>query len=723
MDRTDRYALPTARAGWREGLGLGTDAEGDEDYHPGSTDHDDYYALVLSDGRRIKRGDVPSHVQTLDDLIALRRMEADDSNYTWTRLIERRTLVKEDIPKLIEVFEKGPQADPNVLVLLAEAAERNEDHDTALRLALDAFRRARGYTWARYLGGTRLHVASQIIRLGDRGHLRGLCEDLARHAIETPWITGQLLASSREIVETLDPRVRASSIWPEIRTYLEGMAETLALAGDEPLADGGCWWWLSAPPDGSRALGGSSTHEAALAELAVRHLSHASWLVREGASAVVVRGLVAGNVDIAESLARFAEPHASDDILERAGRCLAAARVHDGLVSYSCLEQLDETLATHPSQILRDLAAARTPASVRPMSPKYRIVLPSGMVPQVGSGEAFPGPYGLLYEGLARELDLDATAVVRVAAEYAAESLAMLPERDAVYESLKRSGVIHVFPSEELAASRAAAGRVMADVLDAGLLDHAPTHVRRLFRTFDIDLVDRRPRQRPSVVPPPPPAGVDKTVEWWLAGTESRLSEYVAAVAGEEEVLLGASGRLTVLNWGHLSEEYQCGTSIGTAGTAEDSPFVLGSSKCMKDLVSSTTTGRVESGEFLIFKNFAPRFHQFDTEWISFRPDLAGTLGWKPNLMRPGSWNTSAGDLAVHTIWWVDGWWGHAGQSFNDTEAEGYVVVLTSPGLRELSAAFGAMTLHLTLTRFGRSDGVPVMPVSATRSLPISGST
>ncbi|MDE2822224.1 MAG: hypothetical protein OXK79_01805, partial [Chloroflexota bacterium] len=723
LDRTDCYALPTARAGWREGLGLGTDADGDGDDDSGLTDNDGYYALVLSDGQRIKRGDVTSHVRTIDDLIALRRMEADESNYAWIRLIERLTLGKEDVLKLVEVFGEGTKTDPNVLALLAEVAERNDDQDIALRLALAAFGSARGYTWARRLGGTRLSVASQIVRLGDQGHLRDLCQDLARSAIETPWIVGQLLASSREIVQTLDPQVQARWIWAEVRTYLEGMADTLTLTEGDPLGDCGSWWWLPLPSNDGCALSRNSTHKAALAELVVRHLSHASWLVREGASAVVIRGLVAGNVDIAESLARFAEPHAADDILERAGRCLAAARVHDGFVMYSCLEQLEQTLATHPSQMLRDLAAARTPAPARPISPKYRIVLPTGMVPQVGSGHAFPGPYEVLYGELAHELDLDATAMVRVAAEYATESLAVLPRRDAVREALERSDVRHVFPHEEFAASRAAAGRVMADVLDAGLLNHAPTRLRRLLRTFDIDLVGRRPHPRPSVVPSPPPAGVDKAVEWWLAGIESRLSEYIATVEDEEQVLVGASGRLTVLNWGHLAEQHECGMYLGSTGSVGSSPFALVNSMCMKDLLTPATVGKVEDGDPLIVKNCSPRFHQFDTEWISFRPDIAAMLGWKPDLVRPGSWHTPAGDLAVQTVWWVDGWWGHAGQSFDDTEAEGYAVVLTSPGLRELSAAFGELTLHFTLTRSGRRDGAEVGPVSATRSLAINDST
>ena len=720
--RTERYALPTARPGWREGLGLEANTNKDSDDDPGRFDIDDIFALVLSDGRRIQRGEVNSHIQTVDDIISLRRMEAEDSKFDWARVIGQQALVRDDIPKLVEVFGSGTKTDPDVLVLLSEAAEVNGDPKSASYIASDAFRSAGDYTWARYLGGTRLRAASLIVRLDDGGGLKSVCNDLARCAIETSWLPGQLVPNLEDIVQALHPEVTASEVWPEIRTYLDGMAETLALTQDEPFADHGSRWWLSSPTADRRLLGDSSTHGVALAELAVAHLSHTSWIVRERASAVVVCALVTGNVDIAEALSRFAQPGASDDILERAGRCIAAARTHDEFVSQPCLEQLDRMLAAHPSQILRDLSAIRTPALARPLSQKYQFILPNEEVPRVGSGKAFPGPYETIYEALARALDLDSGAVLRVAAECAREALALLPEQNAVREALNRSAVRHVYPLEELAASRAAAGRVLADVVDAGLLEQASSSIRRQLRTIDIELVGRTPHHRPSVIPPPPPAGVDKSVEWWLAGVEDRLSEYIGAVEDKDQMLIGASMRLTLLNWDHLAECYECGAAIGTTGTADDALFALGGSMKLQDLVSPAGRVGVEIGEPLIFKNVAYTFHQLDASWLSFRPDLAATLGWNPDSTRPGSWRTSSGDLAVQTIWWVDGWWGHTGQSFDDTEAQGCVVVLTSCGLREAHSVFGEMTCHFTLTRSGRNDGAAVVPVSATRSLPIKRS-
>ena len=145
-------------------------------------------------------------------------------------------------------------------------------------------------------------------------------------------------------------------------------------------------------------------------------------------------------------------------------------------------------------------------------------------------------------------------------------------------------------------------------MLDTGLLDHAPSSMRRLFRTVDIELVGRTPCPRPSVIPPPPLTGVDKTIKWWLDGIEGRLSQYIAAAEDEDQILIGAAMRLTLLNWDHLSECYECGTAIGTAGTADDALFALGDSMTLQDLVTPLARGRVEIGEPLIFRNVAYTF-------------------------------------------------------------------------------------------------------------------
>ena len=126
-----------------------------------------------------------------------------------------------------------------------------------------------------------------------------------------------------------------------------------------------------------------------------------------------------------------------------------------------------------------------------------------------------------------------------------------------------------------------------------------------------------------------------------------------------------------------------------------------------------------QSGEPLVLENEGFWFHDVRSYWLAFRPDLAASLSWTPDMTQPGRWHTASGELAAETIYWVDGWWGRSGQAFDDTQADGHAVVLTASGLREVTTAFGGLTRHFELRRTGRDDGVEAEAVSATRHIPV----
>ena len=521
------------------------------------------------------------------------------------------------------------------------------------------------------------------------------------------------------MVEALDPTLDAVRVWSEVRTYLHGMADELDLTAPDSLADHGCRWWLLEPTGDRRAAAGESTPAVALAELAVGHLSHPTWLIRDAATTIVIRALLADNEEVAQALVRFAQPDASDDTLERVGRCLAAARSHYGYAPPATLQPLERLLADHPSQVVRDLAANRFTALYRALPSGYHLALPAGATAAIGSEPRLLWPYESRYELLADSLDLDLEPLLRVAARYTLEELARLPEQDAVRRALEAAGVRHVYQLEKHAASRAAFGRVLADVADAGLFDGMPPPIPQLLRTVDVDLLSRTPTSRPSVVPPPPAAGHDQTLARWHTEIESRLEEYFTT-SDQGRLLIGARSRLTVLNRGRLSEELWCGTTTGPGQLVERGVFAQGHSMVLGDLVAPTTPAWPRDGEPLVIENTGATFHQFHAEWLAFRADLAATLGWTPDVGLPGRWHTAAGGLAVETVWWVDGWLGRGSTAFDDTEADGYAVVLTSPGLTDVTAMFGELSRHFTLTRSGRDDdGASIAPVTASQSLPV----
>ena len=156
--------------------------------------------------------------------------------------------------------------------------------------------------------------------------------------------------------------------------------------------------------------------------------------------------------------------------------------------------------------------------------------------------------------------------------------------------ALEGSHLKHVYPPYEVDASRAAFGRVLADIVDAGLLDDAPPKVRSsLFRTIDLELIDRSPGPRPTVIPTPPEAGHNQTIERWQEGLKCRLEEYIASSVNERYTLIGARCRLTVLNWGHLEEEFQCNTTLRSSNSNTGSKCVYQNSVILRDLIVPTS--------------------------------------------------------------------------------------------------------------------------------------
>ena len=170
VSRTDSRALPTARAGWRQGLGLPVPTE---EHKSAQSSADDFEALVQSDGQSITASDVRSRVQGVADILPLRSSEASDSTFPWVPVIEQLTLTTEDVRTLADAFSDGSRRSAEVIASLAETAELNGDLDFARSLASDAFRSASSDSWSQYFGGARLRAAGVSVRLNGQEALKG----------------------------------------------------------------------------------------------------------------------------------------------------------------------------------------------------------------------------------------------------------------------------------------------------------------------------------------------------------------------------------------------------------------------------------------------------------------------------------------------------------------------------------------------------------------------
>ena len=714
--RTDIRALPTVREGWRRCVQLESSRnnEGMDDGPEMGKE-----ALQLDDGTSIEAGGVWKQVAKVNDIVALRGREAADSEFSWIGLVERQAKSTNDVRQLATAFGGGSERESEVLLSLAHSAERIGDSELAASVAIRAMAGARPISWSRSWGGTRVEAAALASRTGGQQALVEACRDLARQvSSDRGLVRGLLIHELDNVVRALDAHHDWSSSWCEVREYIEGMAQGLDLPAPNVLADKGSLWWLGANRSALDTAQPVLGPGGAIAELAARHMSHATWAVRDGAISVVARALGRGSREMAAAVARFADEAESDDTLESAGRALAAARIRYRAVVPSALEPLELALAGHPSQVLRDLSGADPQKGFRELSPLYHMTMPPSMSGFDSDDEVYLEPYVDQYEALARLRGLDIDAVLGVAERYARQARSSLPSPEDVGRALVSVGLNHFYRNFEVMASRAAFGRVVADLQDARELDGAPYWVRQAVRTVDVGLLGEEPVARPEVVPVAPSAGHEQTLNRWLDGIEARLDECVDASAKGGQTLLGASVRLTVLNWHHLSEVYRCGAN---AGSERDGAVSFMQHRWPLFREEAGGEGwEVEdpsSGQPLIIENRGSSFQQYQSDWLAFDPRVAASLGWVPDLGQPRTWRNTKGSVMVRSVWWIDGWWGHGERSFDDTEATGYGVIATDAGLQEILNGVGSITREFELHRNGREQGVEGETRSAQRSL------
>ncbi len=524
--RTDIRALPTTREGWRRSVELESPGDSARMHDRPEIEEE---ALQLEGGLTIDAHRVSEQVADVDDIVSLRSRESPDSQFLWKGLVERYAQSANDISRIAAGFAGGSERESDVLLSLALSAERCGDSEMASSLAIRALAGARPASWSRWWGGTRVEAAALACRTGGRQALVAACRDLARQVSSDRSVGSLLIHELDNVVHALEAEHDWASTWCEVREYIEGMAQGLELPDPDVLADKGCLWWLGAgksPPGvGCSRLGPGE----AVAELGARHLSHPTSMIRDGAIALVARALSRGSDDMASALSRFADRAETDDMLEAAGRALAAARRRCGAGVPTVLSKFDRGLANHASEVLRELSAVDPVRRFRPLSPLYQMTMPPLLPRFDGEDAVYLEPYVGRYKALAELCELDVHAVMGVAERHARAALSSLPNSKTVGSALLSVGLNHLYRNEEVMASRAAFGRVVADLRDAGELDVMPAWVRHVVRTVDIGLLAEEPEARPEVVPVAPKAGHDQTLTRWLDGVETRLDECVGA--------------------------------------------------------------------------------------------------------------------------------------------------------------------------------------------------
>lgn len=696
-------ALPTTRSTWLQALsGPSTDRPLRDD-----GDDEDYNAMELTDGTKLTRHHILETTMDWSTLATLVANEKQDSRFTWVKILQRN-FSDQPIEQVTEVFE-GTEHLGKVLLWLAESQLESGDRDLAISLAQRAVSYLPLDSWTANRDGGRRR-AIQILVSTNTLSPREAALDFATFIAEERWYSYMLHADLDDIFDAMSHGTPASAFWPVIREYLEGYVDRLQLPSARP-SPTVKWWAKDNIVDARKET--TLNADGVLGELAVIHLTHPAWPVRDGIARIIVAALDRRSPDVETALARLVSSHASDDVLESIASCLAAADSHPGLGEVST--EADEILRGHPNMAVRRLAHQNAGLTTlqrdRPLPGSYGLVLPNqdmfSREELFGEGLPFLFPFEMSYELLSEVTGLELPAIHAMAARYASEALADLPPQDLVIDSLSGSGMNLVNPTNVVLASRSAFGRVLGDLVDAGAIGSLSIREERMLRTGDSRLVGMRRASKPAMMPSAPQAGHDQTTDRWLSEIDNRIDEYAAAIRAGDLQLVGAKTSLTVLNWPHLEEEFYC---VLTRKGSELGPEELFCGQ-LSDLEWNGTPGPADELDGLLVENEAMAFMERRSDWMAVHPVLARSLGWLPHLDSIGGW-LYQGEVAAYTTDWNDGTWGRSGPMFDDTISEGFATIMSADALKAVKALVGPVDLMLVLLRLDQRKSKPARSVS-----------
>jgi hypothetical protein len=319
-------------------------------------------------------------------------------------------------------------------------------------------------------------------------------------------------------------------------------------------------------------------------------------------------------------------------------------------------------------------------------------------------------PFNTLLEVLAEVAELSVPAVM-----YRAAQLALAPMGDpwtddgnrGMADRLKRRGQRHTYRPWAYLVGRRAAGRVLAELVDADLLsDPYPAFA---FELLAPDLLMLRPGPLSPSIPQPWRSGTPSShdTRGWCEEAQGALEHYRGSLNSEREFVLAETSEWGSLEWRLPREERKLRPAtvrvVDASGLSVLVASVENGGGACSYLDRADTTWHNE----LIFSGFEMLNNAPFLRWIAFHPGAAEDLGWEPVHGQRFAWRGTDGSLRASTQYLAKGLLSHDPPSHSYV-AEVWRVVLSQRGLQDVERRFGSLIRELSVTRIlpaSRRDG------------------
>lgn len=638
-----------------------------------------------------------------------------DRGETWWARVEDEILAgaiapnvaREIVRELLRLSARGRALGLACAALAAAGDSQSASESLRIRLAS-----LPNGGWLRnYDGGTRFDIFSAALSRRDPALLDVARADVAASVASGVFRWNRIADAASTIFELVTGPTPVGGAWREVEEHLDAIARTDST-------------FKPRLPDASEvALG--DTASSAMVMLLVDLLGHPTTVVELGARRTLITLL--RSKELAEPV-RAALYTRLQSALQRGGSEIESVLTVVLLGGvHRCPQSLLDAVETHAqsdNQINRDLARSvlasigvmLPPPPARSLPVAYGIELPPLPIhkpPQVDA-EGVPfidfsdpqevvAPYNDLLEMLAEAADLSSSAVIHRAAAFAQSTCGDRwtdGGHRAMGERLKARDQKHVYRPWAYKVGRRATGRVLAELIDAGMLDGNPD-------AYDVgllapELVAEAPAPLPAdVVYPWRPEGTHAfSVSGWCDEATQAAEHYAQAMVAEQPFVLAEVAEWSSLEWG-VPEERRATFPLRRFGSD-----LLGSPvwrRSVEDVGAARHYGAQGATRWQRRELVVSGLEQFSDapflNWIAFHPDAARDMGWIQSPGERGAWHGADGSWRVKSVWAHRGWPSHKPPAHTFL-AELWRVVLSEEGVRDVEARFGVLRRRLAVTRY-----------------------
>lgn len=589
---------------------------------------------------------------------------------------------------------------------LAAIAARAGEADAAGQALSGALARMPPQGWmSRWDGGTRLALFEAALRFGSSELVRLAANDLAG-GLTSGAIVGQIrpVALSR-IIRTLFGVDAVVDAWPDVEAYLDVLAPATA-AAPEP-----------------RAEPTSSEPVVALLRWVAAYLGHPVRILDFGARQVFREVLAATPADAEIALAEAIR--AGGWRQEAALHAVISTPMGAGVELGRDLAAAIRDVATGSDQICRHLANRTAQAfgidvevpTTSDLPVAYSLdlpPLPARTAPELDrhgvphldphDPQQLVAPFDGVLTALADMTGIDPSAVMYHAAAIAEASADPWTAggHRAQAGRLKHRGQFHTYRPWAYMAGRRATGTVLAELIDAGVLDPGSTSSVELFGLLDETLIRvvTEPLDETTPLPWRRPGTRSYDVSGWCDEAGEASMSYAAAIGASRSFVLAEASEWCSLEWGSPEETrvMRC-----AHGTTTQHGLVLPARPTWETTLAGASSypscpdARGRDRELVV----RGREQWTDVpwhEWLAIHPRVASELGWRLGGDRPFTWVGADDRWRAQSFRRARGQLSHRppGRAFC---GEVWQIVLSNEGLAELRAVFGPLERTVSVTR------------------------